>query len=60
MGYLLEFLLVACKITLVVALPFCPKTDILVFCQSVNAVSVVSTLIGGGDTQTLTTKIKFV
>ena len=32
----------------------------MVLYQSVGAVSVVSTLIGGGDTQTLTAIIKFV
>ena len=32
----------------------------MIFCQSVNAVSVVSILIGGGDTRTLTAIIEFI
>ena len=32
----------------------------MVFCHSVSVVSVVSTQIDGGDTQTLTALIKFV
>ena len=31
----------------------------MVFCQSAGAVSVVSTVIGGGDTRTFTAVIKF-
>ena len=61
----LDLLMVAGKVILVVAFAFLPQilrswqgptND---FYQSVSAVWVDGTLIGGGDTQTLTVKIKF-
>ena len=59
--------LVACRLTLVVCYVFCPKIGrrwrgelSMIFCQSVSAVWVISTLIRSGDLETLTATLKFV